>query len=29
MKVQAAQQLMTTVRFVIQNDTVLQVSVEP
>jgi hypothetical protein len=29
MKVQAAQQLMTTVRFVMQNDTVLQVSVEP
>lgn len=29
MKVQAAQQLMTTVRFVMQNDMVLQVSVEP
>jgi hypothetical protein len=29
MKVQASQQLMTTVRFVIQNDIVLQVSVEP
>ncbi len=29
MKVQTPQQLMTTVRFVMQNDTVLQVSVEP